>query len=71
MVTNPILSKYKLEARSVQSFSGETFRLVFYEIDIAYLFPNTSADPGLVLGFTACSERDLELTIVDRGLSDL
>ena len=46
---------------------------MFYEIDVAYLFPNTSAGPGLVLGFTARSEcnRDLELTIVDRGLSDL
>ena len=37
------------------------------------LFPNTSAGPGLVLGSTARSEWivDLELTIVDRGLSDL
>ena len=45
----------------------------FYEIDVAYLFPNTSAGPGLVLGFTARNEcnRDLELTIVDRGISDL
>ena len=62
-----------ITARSVQSFSREIFRLGVLWFWCRLLFPNTLAGPGLVLGSTAHSECivDLELTIVDRGLSDL
>ena len=54
---------------SLEKFSGWESS----DFDTAYCFSNTLAGSGLVLGSTARSECiiDLELTIVDRGLSDL